>query len=508
MSYWQEKHEDSTNHWYWAAMACVVARTIGLFRNPARSSMSARKKQLWKRVGWSCLLRDHILSLGVRQRPKISTAEFELPLLVETDFEVITLPGTTTAAAAVLRECEFLRDSTLQRKLARLCIEKTKLCILIGEVFRTQYVELNPKLGLTTGNTEVLFPKTPAPDLESAKSIEMQLQAWLQGLPKDLQYQQDIEPLLDRGEDVLILHRTLLYMLYHAINCTLYHPQMLSFSSQSASDDLSLVKRRIRHSAALITRHFEDLQNFELIRFLPSASVTILLTAAVNHLVEHKTSSGEHGERYLRHFWDCVCYLKSLRGIHVYAESASLFLHSVARQAGVRTMGTFSKDKDDLGVWAAVHTPGRLLVPTPPPGGTDLEETTAQRGVGNSGYGDASIFPPSLGCTSHGQGGDGPAFVSANEDFASLGEDGGVFAAATQHDPLSPSGFAYQSLWNMWESHVFDGLEGYHVASQGHIPGFAAAPNTVEPQSLENDGVLDCPGAADPHGERQGALYE
>jgi hypothetical protein len=88
----------------------------------------------------------------------------------------------------------------------------------------------------------------------------------------------------------------------------------------------------MRHSTVQIMRRLEDLHTARLIRFLPSASVPFLLTAAVNSLAERKMSLPEHEERYLRYFWACLYYLKLLQGIHVYSQTASSFLHSAAGQ--------------------------------------------------------------------------------------------------------------------------------------------------------------------------------
>jgi hypothetical protein len=52
MSYWQEIHDEPANHWYWAELGCLVARTIGLYRDPSTKDISQPRKRLWKRVGW------------------------------------------------------------------------------------------------------------------------------------------------------------------------------------------------------------------------------------------------------------------------------------------------------------------------------------------------------------------------------------------------------------------------------------------------------------------------
>lgn len=121
----------------------------------------------------------------------------------------------------------------------------------------------------------------------------------------------------------------------------------------------------------MITRHLEDVQMCGLLRFLPSASVTFLLTADVNHLVEYKTSIAEETkQRHLHRFRDCLCYLNPIQSVHVYARYAEIFLNSAAHQAGITadlfsnssiTVKSTSPEEGDLGTWAVPHTPDQLL---------------------------------------------------------------------------------------------------------------------------------------------------
>lgn len=225
-------------------------------------------------------------------------------------------------------------------------------------IFRAHYVERNSKLGTTSENTHVLFPKTDT-NLQSATDMTLRLQEWLQQLPDYSTSGPHYETLLDGTQNVLIVHIILLMMLYNTINCILYHPLLLNISLLSEIDenDPRKVQRMMRHSTVQIMRHFEDLHT-------ASASVTFLLSAAVNLLTECKGSPPEHEARYLRHFWACLYYLGLLQGIHVSAQTASSFLHSVARRSRARILEPLVRGTEDgLSVWASTHAPGSLLAP-------------------------------------------------------------------------------------------------------------------------------------------------
>ncbi|KAK2594743.1 hypothetical protein QQS21_007541 [Conoideocrella luteorostrata] len=370
MSYWQERHDEPTNHWYWAELGCLTARTIGMFTDPSASALPEPTRRSWKRIGWSCILRDRVLNLGVRMPPKVSQQEFRVPILTEDDFEPREFPAEVVE---MLPHCELLRDVGLQRRLARMCIEKTKLCMVIGDIFDNLYKQSSPKLGGTLEITLILVPQFEGLDAASVGRIRRDLHDWVRCLPADLQHPQPAEFIIQRKEQVAFVHCSMLHLFYQTIMCTYYRPQSLAAGGGATSRDITA--QRVSHATMMITRQFEDLESYGLLRFLPSSAVTFLLTAAVNHLVEYKTIDEEDSrQRHLRRFRDCLCYIKTLQLVHVYAKYGGLFLTSSARQEGIAiapdALTTFAPtanvpanptDKEGLGPWAVAHTPDVLL---------------------------------------------------------------------------------------------------------------------------------------------------
>lgn len=370
MSYWQEKHDEPTNHWYWSELGCLVARTIGLFRDPADANLSERNKRLRRRVGWSCILRDRVLNLGVRMPPKIKRDEFRLPILSEADFN---LGAFDTDITNLLPDCHLLRDIPMQIQLARMCIEKTKLCIALGKVFDCLYEESHPKLGTNTEATLILLPVAERARTISALNLEQELQDWSRSLPDDLQPGK-LDLVVDEESKILFLHRSVLQMFYETVQCTFYRPMLLAGQCSNDNDidhaNARLAKQKMAHHTMLITRSFEDLEDQGLLQFLPSTCVTFLLTAAVNHLVEHKAAGQSTLQRrHLRRFQDCLAYMKVLKGVHVYAKYADILLRRAALHAGVAKYsavvggmgGDKSEERDDLGPWGTAHSPGPLI---------------------------------------------------------------------------------------------------------------------------------------------------
>lgn len=136
MTYWYETPDDQKDTWHWMGVAISLAHTIGLHRNPENSDMEPRKKKLWKRIWWSCFMRDRLIALGMRRPTRVKDEDYDVPMLVEDDFEIAALPEHITV---VPRECTLARDVGAQRELAQMCIAKAKLCLCISHVLSAQY---------------------------------------------------------------------------------------------------------------------------------------------------------------------------------------------------------------------------------------------------------------------------------------------------------------------------------------------------------------------------------
>ncbi|KAJ6443606.1 C6 transcription factor [Purpureocillium lavendulum] len=466
MSYWQELHDDAANHWYWAEVGCSVARSIGLYKDPTSAGMSDGDKALWKRVGWSCMLRDRVLNLGVRMPPKIRPSEFQLPMLEEADFGVEPFPS---AVVDLLGGCELLANPQLHARLARMCIEKCKLCVLLGNVFDALYVDSSPKLGERTEVTLILLPRAADEDPESSSRVEQSLHSWLLNLPLEMQHQQPSEPFLSSETELSLVHSSLVLMFYQAIMCTVYRPRLLS-SDDSASYDMT--KQKMNYATLMITRQLECLQTHGLLRFMPSSCVTFLLTAAVNHLVEYKSSKGgDRTPQHLRRFRDCCWYLESLQAVHIYAKYAAIFLDGIAGQAGISpshgpTVSRSSEtgghkhqdrepsDTEGLGPWAVAHTPDQLR---------------HQPSAETSSTPTSRMTLPSA---------DGAAMAMALQDGGTLARSGYLDGASSYHaDTLAPSGqvemqeFLSRTLWEHgWLDEVAEKWPEYLDYSQPFGP--------------------------------------
>jgi hypothetical protein len=161
MTYWYETPDHQKDTWHWMGVTISLAHTIGLHRNPDNSNMELSKKKLWKRIWWSCFMRDRLIALSMRRPTRVKDEDHDVPMLTEADFEIGALPEHITV---IPRECSLARDVEAQRELVLMCIARAKLCLCISHILSTQYSVLVRCEGMqgaegATRSSVMLFPK-------------------------------------------------------------------------------------------------------------------------------------------------------------------------------------------------------------------------------------------------------------------------------------------------------------------------------------------------------------
>ncbi|CAI4220060.1 unnamed protein product [Parascedosporium putredinis] len=190
---------DQKDAWHWLGIAISLARCLGMHRDPG-TKICPRTRKLWKRIWWSALMRDRLLTLGMRRPTRISEADFDLPMLEETDFEIGAFQSM--CESSVLPDCTLLRDAGIQRELAQLCIAKVKLCVYTGHILEAQYalrVRDTVESKGTAESTMMIFPSQTL-RTEDIHRGDAELGEWLQSLPVCCQSRPLVAPVLGRGD--------------------------------------------------------------------------------------------------------------------------------------------------------------------------------------------------------------------------------------------------------------------------------------------------------------------
>ncbi|KAI0471951.1 fungal-specific transcription factor domain-containing protein [Xylariaceae sp. FL0804] len=339
MTYWYETPDDQKDTWHWMGVAISLAHTIGLHRDPAQTAMSLDKQRLWKRIWWSCFMRDQLVALGMRRPTRIKDEDFDVPMLEKGDFEIEQFAGDISVVGA---ECTLVRDVVMQQELALMCIAKAKLCLCVSHVLKAQYsVLIRDKVRPedTTNSTMMLLPNKNLDNAESIRSCDDELTAWSETLPPCCSYQ----PLshsafeIQNGRATLAIQRNLLHMIYYATISALHRPQFLPSSPlqipQTSAQLQELSRMKVRDAALHITSMVVELSNLQLDHYLPTTGVTVILPAMIIHLLEMKNPIPEARDAAMRGFHQCMRVMDRLRDVYSAADYAVGFLDAALRKA-------------------------------------------------------------------------------------------------------------------------------------------------------------------------------
>ncbi|KAM0083645.1 hypothetical protein ACKRZS_004149 [Fusarium odoratissimum] len=339
MTYWYETSEDKKGAWHWVGVAISLAYTLCLHRDPSTTSMSSARQKLYKRIWWSCFMRDRLIALGMRQPSRIHDKDFDVPMLEESDFEIEVFPQDNNILP---RQCAVVRDLTMQHELAELFIAKVQLCICIGHVLNSMYSDdMRNKVipENTTNSTYMLLPKRKLDNMECFLSINLELLAWAEALPPCCRYTPLMRLDIKNSNATIAVQRTLLHMLYYTIDLTLHRPQLLPPSPNQVMTSPSVVqgvsRLHVRNATIYITRMASELHHLGLDRFLPVTGVTVILPAMMIQLLEMRNAAPQARVLAARGFQQCMCVMEQLRDIYVAADDIVGFLDAALRKLGV-----------------------------------------------------------------------------------------------------------------------------------------------------------------------------
>ncbi|RYC85896.1 Cutinase transcription factor 1 beta [Fusarium oxysporum f. sp. narcissi] len=339
MTYWYETSEDKKGAWHWIGVAISLAYTLCLHRDPSTTSMSSARQKLYKRIWWSCFMRDRLIALGMRQPSRIHDKDFDVPMLEESDFDIEVFPQDDNILP---RQCAVVRDITMQHELADLFIAKVQLCICIGHVLNSMYSDdMRNKVipENTTNSTSMLLPKKKLDNMECFLSIKLELLAWAEALPPCCRYTPLIRLDIKNSNATIAVQRTLLHMLYYTIDLTLHRPQLLPPSPTQVMTSPSVVqgvsRLHVRNATIYITRMASELHHLGLDRFLPVTGVTVILPAMMMQLLEMRNAAPQARVLAARGFQQCMCVMEQLREIYVAADDIVGFLDAALRKLGV-----------------------------------------------------------------------------------------------------------------------------------------------------------------------------
>jgi len=391
MTYWYETPDDQKDSHHWMGIAVSLSHTIGLHRNPEKSSsMDLPRQRLWKRIWWSTYMRDRLVALGMRRPTRIKNADFDVPMLKVEDFEDTVLPE---APSCIPADCSLLRDAEKQRRLAVMCIEKAKLCLCVSHVLSVQYSVLHNNHGVLgeegiTRTTMMLVAKKLDPEVNGVQACDNELKEWKQNLPEEAQYVEPTVATLKSGGSDIALNRSLLHLIYYATLSALHRPQVLPNATlpprgnQHAQYEIS--RKAVRLAAGEITGIANRLYKLDLVRRLPTTGITVLLPAIIIHLLDIKAPDERTRRSSLQGFCQCMQIMACLRDMYAAADYSTAFLEAAIRKAEITLPSKANEIKEPRNVIMSAQglmDAGRLMKSgpdsgalTPPPDAQQTEQ--------------------------------------------------------------------------------------------------------------------------------------
>jgi hypothetical protein len=358
MAYWYETPDDQKDSHHWMGIAISQSYIIGLHRD--HNAVDAEGNFLRRRIWWSLYMRDRMIALGTRRPMQIEDTDLNVPMLTLDDFEGAMLPDGPSCIGA---DCKSLRDTTTQRQLAVMCIEKAKLCIRIGQVLVVQYSVPKENLSMPTEEgvtkaTTMLATRPKWPDINELQACDLALFDWKANLPAETQCA--APKLCDNsiGNSSVALNGSLLHMTYYAALLTLHRPQVLRSTAAPTGflrPDLKRSRKIISWAADEITSIAKRLHNHNLVQYLPTTGITVLVPAMVIHLLDVKAPDEATRRSSLQNLSQCMQILIRLKSIYTAADYSTAFILAAVRRVEATLPRNDTKTTDSLDLTALTN---------------------------------------------------------------------------------------------------------------------------------------------------------
>ncbi|KAK4913692.1 hypothetical protein LTR49_018026 [Elasticomyces elasticus] len=141
LGFWYTDTKDRTEAWHWTGIAISFSQTLGSHRSPESlldtNRLPERRRRLFRRIWWSCFVRDRWLSLAKGRPMRINPNDCDVPLQSMDDItqELDTLPAATRN--------RYLPFSP--HTVARLWLKLVTISVTLGNILRIHYQHTGPK---------------------------------------------------------------------------------------------------------------------------------------------------------------------------------------------------------------------------------------------------------------------------------------------------------------------------------------------------------------------------
>lgn len=329
MTYWDDTSDHNQDAWYYVGVAKAVWKSIEMKPRDSEISLSKHQPGLWKRIQWSCYIRDRLIAITMRRPLQIPESDFDSSMLKLSDFDVG--PLSTTCCLGSDGSHPAIRDPSTRRMLAEISIALTQCCRRISRVLKCQYTTTRKKNESTDTPSRHLIPRHPSATSPELLLRDSELEEWHNSLPEALRWSIS-DPLhhIERHSDVILHFRALLSGIYNITSSVLHRPQLVSMLP-SLPELTELSKRRVHHAAIQITEIYSYFRSHGLEYLVPDGQVAMLESAIITHLEALASTKSSARQSAVRHFQLCAQALQHLGDTYVSAEVALAFVDAAVQ---------------------------------------------------------------------------------------------------------------------------------------------------------------------------------
>ncbi|KAJ9131606.1 C6 zinc finger domain containing protein [Pleurostoma richardsiae] len=308
LTYHALSNDDKTNT-YWLSTAVHFARNAGADQYAAVDDTLQRKRSSLKRLWWCCILRDRIMALGLRRSLHIRSTEFDFSQtgLTESDFQ------------DEIRGSMVYNPATKQ-VLAQLAVSFCELAVALNDSLTFLY----PVGGTNARSGD---PRQTERYLEACSAG---LHHWYEKTVAKFHIPTQMVGI----HDALILFTDMLYIYYHTAKVSISNQSVL-FSITHPSvyegrrDRRLEAQEELDRSLRCITEHLVELENLDLVKYLPNTFVAFYALPFVWYSLDATlTSTGSRTEDVLR---DLKIYAEVMKAFENLYETTDSVLQCVEK---------------------------------------------------------------------------------------------------------------------------------------------------------------------------------
>lgn len=352
MTYWDDKSDDGHDAWYFVGVAKAIWRSIEMKPTNSETELKQQKQGLWKRISWSCYIRDRLVAISMRHTFHIDEADFQTPMLRPSDYEVG--PISTKCCLGSDGSHPAIRDPSMHRLLAQISIALVQCCKCITRIINCQYtVSHKQRIPRSTSKNFLVLKCVTATSAEVLLR-DSELEEWHDSLPDFLRWDpSDTLHQINKHSDVVLLFRAMLNGIYNLACSALHRPQLAS-TSPKLPELVDLSNRRVHSSAIAITNTYSYFKLQGPKSLLPDGQVAMLETAIITHLGDLKSTISSTREAAILTFQSCAQALKQLGETYPSADLVLAFVDAAVRKktTPIQTKEfafTYPLDNEELG---------------------------------------------------------------------------------------------------------------------------------------------------------------